>query len=29
LIASGDFERLFPRDTIRFDADHGMFRVHK
>ncbi len=29
LIASGDFERLFPTDTIRFDADHGMFRVHK
>lgn len=29
LIETGDFERLFPRDTIRFDRDSGMFRVHK
>ena len=29
LIESGDFERLFPRDTIHFDPQSGMFRVNK
>lgn len=29
LIEAGDFERLFPKDTIHFDAQSGMFRVKK
>lgn len=29
LIEAGDFERLFPRDTIHFDSQSGMFRVNK
>ena len=29
LIETGDFERLFPQDTIHFDPQSGMFRVHK
>ncbi|MFZ9003548.1 MAG: ABC transporter ATP-binding protein [Robiginitalea sp.] len=29
LIEAGDFERLFPQDTIHFDAQSGMFRVNK
>jgi iron complex transport system ATP-binding protein len=29
LIEAGDFERLFPRDTIHFDPQSGMFRVNK
>ncbi len=29
LIEAGDFERLFPQDTIHFDAQSGMFRVKK
>ena len=29
LIASVDFDRLFPKDTIRFDRESGMFRVQK
>ena len=29
LIEAGDFERLFPQDTIHFDSQSGMFRVKK
>ena len=29
LIEKGDFEHLFPRDTVLFDADTGRFRVQK
>ncbi len=29
LIEAGEFESLFPQDTIRFDPQSGMFRVQK
>jgi iron complex transport system ATP-binding protein len=29
LIEAGDFDELFPRDTIHFDPQSGMFRVKK